>query len=142
MATENWLNENLCSFDEKVRIERGPQIVELVCNDVNLSNAVTSPYYQDGARDATGKVIRPSKLPEEVAKKIDAPFGVVEEGEKMAVVDRRAKHAPFLWKVYQLQETGESDKDGNPISRFIKVDEVEGKEDALARAKVIYQGMQ
>jgi len=60
----------------------------------------------------------------------------------MAVVDRRAKHAPFLWKVYQLQETGESDKDGDPISRFIKVDEVEGKEDALDRARTIYQGMQ
>ncbi|MGD2065564.1 MAG: hypothetical protein PVI43_00155 [Candidatus Bathyarchaeota archaeon] len=168
---ENWLNENLCSFDEKVRVELGPQIIEMECNDDNLSDAVTESYYQTGGRDAYGRVIRKSVVEQEldkhlsdkslnpaqvaVARKLKQDlakdtFGAVENGEMMAVVDRQAKLAPMLWKIYQNQDTGrvyEKDqrdginKVGEPIMRFVKVDEREDRDEALAIAKNLAEGM-
>lgn len=94
---ENWLNENLCSFDEKTRIELGPQLVKLMANADNLRNTVTSPHYTFGRFDALGKII------------ID--------GEMMTVVDWRQKHKLKIWKIYQFKDgkfikVGEdSDKD-------------------------------
>lgn len=134
--TENWLNDNLCSFDEKVRIERGPQIIELDCTDENLADEVTHPQYKIGGRDALGRAIRA----DECDTPTDTRMGVVGKGEKMACVDWRAKHVPHLWKIYQMQETDELDDDGKPISRFIKVAEKEGKDDAIAFAKQLIDG--
>ncbi len=85
MSKEKWLNDNLCSLhDDKVRIELGPQIIELPCTDANLRNAVTSAHYQKGRIDAYGVVIGTKK--------------------KMNCVDWRARHIPKLWKIYTLQD--------------------------------------
>lgn len=111
---ENWLNENLCSFDEKTRVELGPQMIELDCTGENLSDSVTLPHYKAGAVDALGKVIAPS------------PKG---DGNTMTVVDWRCKHLPKVWKVYQ-------DQDG----KFVKVSEYEDKAEALAEAKKLAGG--
>lgn len=148
---EQWLiPDKLCSFDEKVRVELGPQIIELDCTDTNLSNDVTAPHYRLGARDALGRIIRPDDIQdpaqkEQVAKivaddKRKGAFGVVNAGEKMAVVDWRSKHVPPVWKVYENQETGEIDGDGNPVMCFIKLAEFEDKDQALASAKSIAEG--
>lgn len=148
--TGKWLNDNLYSIDEKVRVERGPQMIELECNDKNLSDKVTAPHYRIGKRDALGKIIMPEKIKvesERVAAEAD-PYGTVKDGEPMNVVDWRAKHVPHLWKIYQLQETGEvyakddpdgTFKKGDPIERFIKISEVEGKEGALASAQALFK---
>lgn len=139
---KNWLvPDKLCSFDEKVRVEIGPQIIELDCNDGNLSDTVTHPNYRKGNRDALGRILQFDKLTDEQKQGADLTFGVVNDGEKMACVDWRAKHAPHVWKVYQMQETGEKDKDGKPISRFIKIADIEGREQALAHAKTVAEGM-
>jgi len=132
--TPNWLNDNLCSFDEKVRVEKGPQIVELECSDENLQDSVTAPHYKVGARDAYGRVI----MPERVEDKVDMKLGAVTEGGTMSVVDWRGKHAPHLWKVYQLTETEELGKDGKPVSRFLKVSEFQDKDEAIAAAAALY----
>ena len=124
---ENWINENLCSFDEKVRIELGPQIIELDCTHANLSDYVTAPHYQAGKIDAYGKTIVPK------------------DGGKMHCVDWREKHVPKVWKVYQWQDTGEVVKDdkvdgmspGDPIFCFVKVGEYLEKADALKQAKTL-----
>lgn len=130
---QNWLNENLCSFDEKVRVELGPQIIELECNDENLADTVTHAIYRDGGIDAYGKVIRPDKVPPSAAKKVadfSRTFGVVSEGEIMHCVDWRAKHAPLVWKIYRWQDTG-----------FVQVDQNEDKEAALVVAETLARGM-
>ena len=137
---QNWLNENLCSFDEKVRIELGPQIIELECNDANLSNSVTHPQYHDGGIDAYGRVIRPAKSENTGPRSLDdmydelekpiAKRGLVNEGELMACVDWRAKHLPYVWKIYQWQDTG-----------FVQVDQHEDKEAAIAAAETLARGM-
>lgn len=114
---ENWLNEKLCSFDEKVRIELGPQIIEMNCTEANLSDDVTAPHYKVGGIDALGKVISLVNT-------------------RMSVVDWKCKHVPKLWKVYQSQEIGK-DKEGKPVMRFIKVDEKESKDDALDFARTL-----
>ena len=132
-----WLNPDvLCSFgDDQVRIELGPQLIELDCTDENLRDEVTHPQYKIGGRDAYGRVIRLS----EAEKPMDPTgYGVVEKGEKMHCVDWRSKHVPHLWKIYQLQDTDDVDpKTGDPVQRFIKVDEVEGRDEALKRARTI-----
>lgn len=79
---ENWMNENLCSFDEKTRIELAPQLIELMCNSDNLKDSVTSPHYSLGRIDALGKVIT--------------------EGKMMTCVDWRQKHKPKIWKIYKM----------------------------------------
>lgn len=144
---ENWLNDNLCSFDEKVRVELGPQIIELDCTLANLDDNVTAPYYRAGTVDALGKEINPSPA---------------EDGNTMHVVDRRAKHAPKVWKIYQWQPAPQDEKDierytelvasdDDPsedaiaflqsIMRWIKVDENEDKDSAIAIAKQLAEGM-
>ena len=114
----NWLNENLCSFDEKVRIELGPQMVELECSHENLADTVTSPHYRIGQRDARGKIIMGTDESD--------PYGVVKEGETMTCVDWREKHVPKVWKIYQMED-----------EKFIQVGEDESKEDALDFAKAL-----
>lgn len=137
----------LYSFDEKVRVEIGPQIVNLTCCDENLSDEVTAPHYRIGGRDATGKLIRPEELPQNDAVKKararDKALGIPEirKGEKMACADWRSKHVPHVWKIYQLQETAEVGEDGETVYRFVQVDEDANKEDALYRGKEIYEGM-
>lgn len=137
----------LYSFDEKVRVEIGPQVIELTCCDENLSDEVTAPHYKIGGRDANGKLIRPDELPQDQnVKKIrarDKVLGIPEvaKGEKMACVDWRSKHVPHIWKIYQLQETAEVDELGETVFRFVKVDDIPGKEDALAVAQELYEGM-
>lgn len=144
---QNWLNEKLCSFDEKVRVELGPQIIELECNDENLADTVTHAIYRDGGIDAYGKVIRPDRAAKGMpgdAKRIadfSKTFGVVNEGEIMHCVDWRAKHVPHVWKIYQWQETEDLDKEGKPVSRFVQVGENEDKAAALAEAAALAGGM-
>ena len=150
---ENWLKEGvLCSFDELVRIEKGPQVVELECNDANLSNDVSHANYQIGKRDALGKIIRPDDVDAASKPALDRVvardarlgiYGVVNHGETMAVVDRKAIHAPYLWKIYQWQDSGElDDVTGESVFRFIKVNEVAGKDQALAQAQALFEEMQ
>lgn len=145
---EKWLNETLCSFDEKVRIELGPQLVELKCTDDNLRDEVTSPHYRVGRVDALGKVIMPERL-DEVTRARTKRNGEVAEGEMMTCVDWREKHKPKVWKIYQMKDTGEvytkdaregeasSHKAGDPIMKFIKVGEDESKADALNFASTL-----
>ena len=129
-----WLNpEVLCSFgDDQVRIELGPQIIELDCTDENLHDEVTAPHYKIGGIDAYGRVIRPDEAEVLVQKN---PVGVVNKGEKMHCVDWRAKHVPHVWKVYQLQET-----DDGP-NRFIQVGECADKAMAITSAEELFRGM-
>ncbi len=135
-----WLNPDvLCSFgDDQVRIELGPQIIELDCTDENLSDEVTSPHYKIGGIDAYGRVIRPNEAEVLVQKN---PVGAVHKGEKMHCVDWRAKHVPHAWKVYQWQETADIDPDDKPIFRFIKVEELVDKAEAIATAEELLGGM-
>lgn len=116
---ENWLNENLCSFEEKTRIELGPQFIELECNHANLSDEVTFPHYKVGGRDALGKII--------MGEAIDS-YGSVSEGEMMVCVDWRCKHLPKIWKIYKWDTKSE---------KFIKVGEDENKKDALDFARTL-----
>lgn len=109
------IKNKLYSFDEKVRAELGPQIIELDCTDKNLSNDVTHPNYQKGKIDAFGKIIG--------------------EHKKMSCVDWRSKHAPLLWKVYELKECEDS------VNRFIKINEFEDKKEALAFAESVFKEM-
>lgn len=126
----------LYSFDEKVRVEIGPQIINLDCTDENLSDKVTHRNYRIGTRDAYGKIIRYDEISTpELKKKISTSMGVVSKGEVMSCVDWDAKHVPHLWKVYQIQEVGKDD------SRFIKVEEFEGKDEALAFAESLFREM-
>lgn len=85
---QTWINEHLCSIGDAdlVRIELGPQVIHMPCNESNISNAVTSAHYQVGALDALGKIIV--------------------MGETMACVDWRAKLQPKVWKVYQQTDGG------------------------------------
>ncbi len=147
----NWLNETLCSFDEKTRIELGPQLIELECTHANLRDEVTAPHYRIGQRDALGKIIMPELIKD--PKKVDDAktdhFGCVHEGETMTCVDWREKHLPKVWKIYKLVYTGEvyvndaredeagEHKKGDPILTFVKVGEDENKDDALDFAKAL-----
>lgn len=126
-----WLNSNLCTFDELVRVELSPQIIKLTCNKKNLSNDVTHPQYKVGGRDCYGKIIYARKL----KSSYDASFGTVEEGEEMSVIDWGAIHVPYLWTIYKW---GESSKGK---FTFIKVAAIEDKKEALAAAKLMYEGM-
>ncbi len=124
-----WLNPDvLCSFgDDQVRIELGPQIIELDCTDENLRDEVTAPHYKIGGIDAYGRVIRPDEAEVLVQKN---PVGVVNKGEKMHCVDWRSKHVPHVWKVYQY--------DGE---RFIQVGERADKAEAIAWAEELLREM-
>ncbi len=154
-----WLNPDmLCSFgDDQVRIELGPQIIELDCTDKNLRDEVTSPHYRIGGIDAYGRVIRPDEA-EVLAQK--NPVGKVGKGEKMYCVDWRSKHVPHIWKVYQWQPTeqtetisveseNEVDDQDNPVlvdkvvpvSKFVKVGERADKAEAIVWAEELLEGM-
>lgn len=136
---EEWLNANLCALSDTVRVELGPQYVELLCSDENLSNEVTAPHYRIGARDALGRFIRPAELPEgplknsifqSIAKeKALGVYGVVNVWDKMTVVDWREKFVPKLWKVYQDQGEG-----------FVNVSEHLDREKALSEARNLLRG--
>ncbi len=105
-ANPLWLNENLATFDEQVRIEKGPQIIELNCNKETLSNDVTSAHYKVGARDAEGKIILgcsiddPEIDPALHARALNDPYGYISPGETMKVIDWKEKFIPSVWKVY------------------------------------------
>ena len=124
-----WLNDKLYSIDEKVRVEKGPQLIELICNEENLKDSVTFARYKIGKIDALGRAIMPEKIKNKEAREIAEarPSGVIREGEKMTVLDWRAIHVPHIWKIYKLQD-----------ERFIMVDEIESKDDALKRAKKLF----
>lgn len=138
---------------ETVRIEHSPQVVELPCTEANLDNRVTSKHYQKGRRDANGRLILPMKMAseyedgaartddaltaktmEKAAKKLrqivalDATRGLpaIAEGENFAVVDKRAIHAPWVWKVYKIDEES---------GRYVKIDEFANEADATKFAK-------
>lgn len=129
--------DKLYSFDEKVRVEIGPQIIELDCTEENLDNTVTHTNYQIGKIDALGKLITSAK--------------VEEPGTKMNCVDWRGKLVPHMWKVYQLQEIKtvkdttidgvKTEVEGDPINRFIKVNEFEDKSEALTYAQDLFNEM-
>ncbi len=135
-----WLNPDvLCSFgDDQVRIELGPQIIELDCTDENLRDEVTSPHYKIGGIDAYGRVIRPKEAKVLVQKN---PVGAVHKGEKMFVVDWRSKHVPHVWKVYQWQETADLNPDDEPIFKFVKVAERADRVEAMVLDEEILGGM-
>jgi hypothetical protein len=142
--TPEKMNEKAYSFDGKVWVEQGPQIVELDCTDENLSNDVTHANYGIGKRDAHGCFIRPDEMPQSYEKDVVAltvlreknlgVYGAVEKGQKMHCVDWHAKHAPHLWKIYQSQTFEELNSHGDIVKseRLVKVKEVEGKDEALA----------
>lgn len=166
MSKEKWLNKKLCTFhNDKVRIELGPQIIELPCTDENLSNSVTSTHYKMGGIDAMNRFIRPD---EQIAKQSDKKKaaamqayvdyevnqmgrGIIKKGEDMACVDWRAIHVPHVWKVYVLQQEKQPDekavlkiklngeplpqKETKPVERFIKVAEFEDRDEALIHAR-------
>ncbi len=138
----NWLNKNLCSFDEKTRIELGPQLIELECCEANLKDTVTSPHYRIGQRDALGKIIMPERTGNSEHHAKDH-YGCVAEGEMMTCVDWREKRVPKVWKIYKfeamLDDDGEPMLDDNKkaIGKFIKVGEDENKDDALDFAKTL-----
>ena len=151
-----WLSEKLYSIDEKVRVEKGPQLIELICNDENLKDAVTFAHYQIGKIDALGGVIMPERVTDgpalhrlgdvicegetmsyvdwranhESEKMSCVNWRAIHEGDKMTCVDWRDIHVPHIWKIYELQD-----------GLFIKVDETEDKDDALKRAQKLFGEM-
>ena len=118
-----WLNENLCEINERVRVELGPQIVELDCTEANLSDTVTHPQYKNGGKDAYGKTIGSEA--------------------KMNCVDWRSKLVPHLWKIYEIQEVTEINDNGDEevCEKFVKVSEFEGKDEAIAAAIELAGGL-
>ena len=122
---ETWLFDTLLSLDEVVRVERGPQIVELTCNTTNLSNLVTHPQYCVGKRDALGRIIGTE----------------VKMGEMMAVVDYRALHVPHLWKVYRWQREILSQIPLETRMSWKKIDQFENFDDALTLARQLRREM-
>ena len=162
---KKWLIEDkLLSLDgDRLRVEIGPQVVELACTDENLRDSVTSKHYKIGGRDATGRFIRPDEFRGNAKAKQELDDAValyraqggaepLKKGETMRCVDHRARHVPHLWKVYELQETSEPeweaygtskrrkrDKDGNVVNRkrFIKVGEVAGLVEAITLAETL-----
>ncbi len=157
MSKEVWMNDRLCCFaDDTVRIEIGPQVISMKCTEENLMNGVTPPHYRLGGRDATGAMIDPEEHAkrlravghEDAASEVDRNAALdrslgrmpLKLGSEMRVVDWRAKHVPHMWKVYVWQESGVDSK-GNPIMKFIKVDEIAGKDEALTRAHELAGGL-
>lgn len=149
MVELKWLSPVLCSLEEKVRVERGPQYVELDCTDENLDDSKTHPHYRIGGRDAHGNFIRPDEITDpsyraQVKAEIinpHNPFKGIAKGEKMTVVDYRQKIVPHLWKIYVWEATTELNKKGEPIWRWIQKHEVLGKDDALALAESVYNSL-
>ena len=122
---ETWLYENppegaLLSFDEVVRVELGPQVIEMQCSTKNLSRLVTHPKYRVGKPDAVGTIIGGPDLP-------------VDAGKTMRVVDWRAYHVPKLWKVYRWQDVRVSPTQFQ--KSWVKIDQFENFDDAVELAR-------
>ena len=140
---ETWLSKDkagngvlLSLAADSVRVEIGPQYVELPCTAANLADTVTHSSYRPGRRDALGRIILPENHGLDdvtVAKLKRDPMGFVSEGETMTVVDHKQVHKPRAWKVYHKQ-----DVDGT--ERFVKVAEYEDFEQATTRARAIAGG--
>lgn len=155
--TEVWMNDKMCCLaDDTVRIEKSPQVIPLQCTEANLRNGVTPPHYKLGGRDATGAMIDPDEHArrlravgqEDAAAQVDRNAALdrslgrmpLKLGDEMQVVDWRSVHVPHVWKVYKWQESG-VDKTGAPMMKFIKVQEIAGKDEALARAHELAGGL-
>lgn len=148
-----WLIENkLASFDERVRVELGPQVIEFDCTDENLLDTVTASHYKLGKRDALGRLIRPDELinnPKIDTRQLEAIVAIdkknglkqLSKKDKMVCVDWDQKHKPFIWKIYQKQKIGELGKDGEEIEKFIKVGEELDKDKALKIGRKLYEEM-
>lgn len=101
--SETWLFNNLpegalLSLDEVVRVEFGPQTIELDCTPQYLSIIYTHANYRVGAFDAHGRMIVGDD-PELMKKYPDG----IKYGDRMRCVDWKAKFVPKLWKVYRWQ---------------------------------------
>ena len=48
---EDWLSQTLCEIEGVVRIERGPQLMEMTCDDDSLRDEVTAPRAAVQARN-------------------------------------------------------------------------------------------
>lgn len=147
---EEWLiKDQLCDWGGQVRIERGPQVLELDCTEENLRDEVTEPGYRLGGRDAQGRLILPADYEEDphlaYAAHMDRRKGImpVVLGEKMKCVDWKARMAPYVWNVYQLCRFVETDVEGNEVEkeRFVKVTQVEGLDEAKAEAGKLLKEM-
>lgn len=127
-----WLNETLYDIGGKVRVELAPQLHYLECNDENLDDSVTPSSYKVGKRDAKGRVIMPERV-----DKPDLRLGGVKQGEKMAIIDRRAKFKPHVWRVYRLTEVEVLDNKGQTVKveKFLPVGEDVDKETAISQAE-------
>lgn len=105
---ETWLTDTLCQVGPSVRIEYGPQRVQMECTAETIADSVTPARYKVGAPDALGKTIA--------------------LGERMTIIDSDARHKPFLWTVYELRTVeGEA--------RYFPVGGNAVKETALAEAR-------
>lgn len=139
---EKWMNENFCTWDEKVRIELTPQFIELTCTHENLQNTVTAPHYQIGRIDALGRVIMPERTSDPVAI-VKNRRGSIAEGETMTCVDWREKHKPKSWKIYKriplLDDAGKErlNKEGAVRLTYIEVGDELDKDKALKIASKI-----
>lgn len=139
-AAGTWLIEDklYSLFDDTVRVEIGPQVVELECNEHNLHNDVTKPHYKPGGRDARGHLIMPEAAgisSEVVNFETSEGRPPVRYGETMHCVDYKGHFVAPLWKVYQLQDT--VDRNGHIVPRFIKVSEFVEFDDAVDAAQAL-----
>lgn len=176
-VTETWLSDTLCALGDEVRIERGPQVVEMDCVLSNLDDAVTPVRYKPGRRDAAGRLIQPqralddlraqlARLPAagqadtpsaehaaltrriaeiEALVNLDQTLGrpCIADGDPMRIVDDKARHKAYVWKVYEMQSRAEIDhKTGaaKTVARFMPVAEVPSLEKALDRARKLAKG--
>ena len=132
---ETWLyhdlpNGALLSLDEVVRVEIGPQVIELQCSPEHLSVIYTHAVYRVGKRDASGRMIVGDDA-QLVAKHPDG----VKYGDRMRVVDWDAKFAPRLWKVYRWELLK------GARLKWVKVGQFENFDDALSLARQLRKEM-
>ena len=124
------MNANIVTVGPYVWVERGPQIIALICNAQNLSDKVTATHYRPGGLTADGKVIMPGK---KYSKKALESRGQVNEGDVMFVVDWKARKEPYVWKVYARSEIN---------AKLAKVDEYPTKEAAITYAQSLAQELE
>jgi len=162
---EKKISENFVILDgDKVRIERGPQIVRHACSHENLKDDVTAAHYHLGTRDALGRLIDPEaalkKLHErarldpgrakefiaaaavvERAWKRDTQIGVpsVKIGDEMHCADWDEVQTKWVWKIYQRQQVDVTEA-GVPVLRYIQVGSAPTKDAAIKDAKKFVKG--
>lgn len=147
------MTPELCVFGEdEVRIERGPQRVEVPCTDKNLQRMRTK--YRIGGRDGSGRLIRPEELKVALEAQRDAETdqgerdkltvrianlradmareevigrAFVEKDQPMQIVDWKQEHMPWVWYVYEKDRVG----------RFQLVTHVRDKNSAIEKAREI-----